>query len=267
MYQSFSIVTMESVMANKQIIVHANADINVNSIKDAIIEVYQRGSKENVTFTVEVKNKLLIIIFRDWPIPNAEYIVSISKLKSVTDEDLDSSVKKKIVFKSDIVSTVEIVNPTMHEALEELNIQLRENAEKDTDLIGSYYVEVATDNTFYDTVIKTFIQKNLVKLSLQEAGQYYLRVRPQRKDDTSEYGSWSDVITFMYNSNDLIEEDDYIEDGEEENAGAPEIDLSSFELISTIEQGVTPKSLVLEFSKDVDQLSLDNIVILRKVVK
>ena len=157
MYQSFSIVTMESVMANKQIIVHANADINVNSIKDAIIEVYQRGSKENVTFTVEVKNKLLIITFRDWPTPNAEYIVSISKLKSVTDEDLDSSVKKKIVFKSDIVSTVEIVNPTMHEALEELNIQLRENAEKDTDLIGSYYVEVATDNTFYDTVIKTFI--------------------------------------------------------------------------------------------------------------
>ena len=109
MYQSFSIVTMESVMANKQIIVHANADINVNSIKDAIIEVYQRGSKENVTFTVEVKNKLLIITFRDWPTPNAEYIVSISKLKSVTDEDLDSSVKKKIVFKSDIVSTVELM--------------------------------------------------------------------------------------------------------------------------------------------------------------
>lgn len=268
MYQEFSVVSIESVLNKKQILITTNQEININTFKDTVVEIYERGSKNSVLFFTEINDKVLTITFKDWPVPNSEYILSIKELLSITDEALTSSVKKKIKFESSIVSTVSVISPGMFEQIELLNIELKEVAAKPEFLKGSFYIEISKDNAFIDTVIKTCISKTSFKLALPSFGQYFMRIRVQDEIDLSQYGMWSELITFKYGNVSESGEIPEIEDPDiEEDPTEPEVDIEDFELISELEQGVTPVSLILEFSKDIDELSLDNIIIIRKAVK
>ena len=268
MYQEFSVIAIDSILNKKQIIITVSKDISINLFKDTVVEVYERASKSLVLFDTEVINKTLTITFREWPIPNSEYILVVKDLKSITEESLDANIKKRIEFKSNIVSTVEIVNPSMFEQVENLTVELRESIIKDKEPIQSYYVEISSDNSFIDVVVSSLIAKNLIKLSLSKHSQYYIRARVQEEKEATQYGLWSAVTTFTYGDESKVEDPNIIEDIEnEEESMEPEVDIDEFELISELEQGSTPKTLTLEFSKDVDELSLANIIIIRKVVK
>lgn len=266
MYQEFSIISIEPILNKKQIIITASQAINVYEMDNTVIEIYERASKTSILFSKEMKEKVITLTFKEWPIPNSEYILIINGLKSIIDQSLSSNVKKRIKFESNIISTVKILNPSIFEQIETLNIDLKELAQKEEDIKNSFYIEIAKDNSFIDTVIKTNINKTSFKLFLPKFGQYYMRVRVQ---DGLLYGLWSDLLTFKYGT--VSESGDMPEitepDIEDEDDLEPEVDIEEFELISKLEQGVTPKTLLLEFSKEVDTLSLDNIIIIRKVVK
>lgn len=263
MYQEFSVVTIETLLNEKQIIVTTSNDININLFKDTVIEIYERSTKTPLLFDTEIQGRELIITLNEWPIPNSEHILFIKNLKSITEDSLTSNIKKVINFSSNIVSIVSIVKPVMYEQIDCLDIELKESADDQSYIKNSYYIEVSTDNAFINTIIKTNITNNIVKLSLPKSGQYFMRARVQENTIDDQYGLWSETTTFNYNTSDVEELPTTDIDDDME----PEVFIDEFKLLTELEQGVTPNKLVLEFSKDLDAFSLQDIIIIRKVVK
>lgn len=274
MYQEFLVLSIDSILNEKQILITTNRDIDPNTLKDTVIEVYERGTKTPLMFEAIIQGRNLAINLKDWPIPNTDYILSVKGLTSIAEETLPSNIKRKIIFDSSIVSKVNIMSPSMFEKVDDVLIELKELADKEEDLIGSYYIEVSTDNAFYNIVAKGTFNKTLFKISLNKNRQYFIRARVQTNDDNIQYGLWSEVITFIYGDEvedgdmpDIEEPNDPDDDIPNTPDDGPIVDLDEFEIISELEQGITPEQLLIEFSKEIDVFSIDNIIITRKVVK
>lgn len=275
MYQEFLVLSIDTLLNEKKILISTNRDIDPNALKDTIIEVYERGTKTPLLFEPIIEDKNLAINLKDWPVPNTDYVLSVKGLTSVAEEKLPSNIKRTIKFDSSVVSKVNIISPSMFEKIDDVFIELKELAEKEEDLIGSYYVEVSTDNAFYNIVAKGTFSKTIFKLSLNKNKQYFIRARVQTTDEDIQYGLWSEVITFVYGEEvedggipDIEEpndpDDDYPEIPDDDG---PIVDLEEFEIINHLDQGVTPEQLIIEFSKEIDVFSIDDIIITRKVVK
>lgn len=275
MYQEFLVLSIDTLLNEKKILISTNRDIDPNTLKDTIIEVYERGTKTPLLFEPIIEDKNLAINLKDWPVPNTDYVLSVKGLTSVAEEKLPSNIKRTIKFDSSVVSKVNIISPSMFEKIDDVFIELKELAEKEEDLIGSYYVEVSTDNAFYNIVAKGTFSKTIFKLSLNKNKQYFIRARVQTTDEDIQYGLWSEVITFVYGEEvedggipDIEEpndpDDDYPEIPDDDG---PIVDLEEFEIINHLDQGVTPEQLIIEFSKEIDVFSIDDIIITRKVVK
>lgn len=273
MYKEFSVISIEPLMAKKQIVITTNKELNILDFDNkTIIEIYERDTKTPVTFTTDIKDEVLTITLNDWPLPNSEYILSVKNLLSITDETLESNIKRKIVFKSDITSTINIISPCMNELIENLNINFEEINKEKEKLINSYYVEIATDNAFINRIIKSAINTTNITFTTKYLGQMFLRVRAQ-DNINGVYGPWSEVISFRYKKEDYDDsdikdeiQDDPIDDDSQEDE--PIVDLEEFKIVKELEQGVTPSnSLLIEFSKEVDSSTLDNIVILKRRVR
>lgn len=275
MYQEFLVLSIDTLLNEKKILITTNRDIDPNTLKDTIIEVYERGTKTPLLFEPVIEAKNLAINLKDWPIPNTDYILSVKGLTSVAEEKLPSNIKRTIKFDSSVVSKVNIISPSMFEKIDDVFIELKELADKEEDLVGSYYVEVSTDNAFYNIVAKGTFSKTVFKLALNKNKQYFIRARVQTTDENIQYGIWSEVITFIYGEEvedggipDIEEpndpDDDYPETPDDDG---PIVDLEEFEIISQLDQGVTPEQLIIEFSKEIDVFSIDDIIITRKVVK
>lgn len=288
MYHEFTLLAIEPIMKEKKIEITTNRDIDVNNQKDIVIELFERATRTPVVFDTVIKDMQLIIYLKDWPIPNTEYILSVKGLKSITDEELESNIKKKIVFKSHILDTARINSPSMYEKVKEciVNVSIISHIE-DTECthcedeidpgfqlkeVGTY-LEVATDNAFINTIVSTFTSKSEIIISLPKKGvQYYARARVQDYADVKEYGLWTETVTFVYGDKNESGELPDIDTPEPpifpEDPTEPEVDLEEFQLLTEIEQGITPgKILLLEFSKSLAGIDKSSIIITRKVVR
>lgn len=288
MYHEFTLLAIEPIMKEKKIEITTNRDIDINNQKDIIVELFERSTKTPVVFDVVIKDMQLLINLKDWPIPNTEYILSVKGLKSITGEELSSNIKKKIVFKSNILDTARINSPSMYEKIKEciINVSIISHI-KETECnhcedeidpgfqvkeIGTY-LEVATDNAFINTLVSTFTTKSEIIISLPKKGvQYYIRARVQDYADVKEYGLWTETVTFVYGEKN---ESGELPDIEEpmppifpEDPTEPEVDLEEFQLLTKIEQGINPgQILLLEFSKSLAGVDKSSIIITRKVVR
>lgn len=263
MYQEFSETTIDTIIAKKQLIVTFTKDIDTFAMKDTKIDVFERSGRTPINFSNIVDGNKLIITFDSWPIPNSEYILSIQNIKAVDGDELQTDIKKRIVFKSNIVSTVKIISPTNFEEVDELIVQLKEECDDESKLKNSFYIEIAEDNAFISHVVKTLVtDKTTLKISLPKQGNYFIRARVQVDNNSTEYGFFSDTISFLYGDKNKKDDNIDIDDPQE-----PVLDLEEFTVKTNIEQGVTPDVIKLEFSKDINELILNNIIITRKGVK
>jgi hypothetical protein len=266
MYQEFSIITIDTIMETKQIIITTNKAINENAVDNIIVELYERASKTPLIFDYEVNGENIIITLKDWPIPNTDYILGVQGITSVLEETLDGSVKKRIQFKSNVLSNVKIISPVMFQEVKSLDIKLVEEADDTKNLIGSYYIEIATDNAFFNIVHKTPLYTDNLTMYLKEHGQYFIRARVQL--DESNYSKWCSMISFIYGGVKQepvpsVPDDNHvdipIDMGDDDNN--PTVDITGpFIMIEELEQGVTPDgSLAIAFSNLIDDFSLENI--------
>lgn len=269
MFNEFSILTIETILAEKKIIITANQDIDVNSLDDTVITIFERETKSPVMFESEANSKVITATLKEWPIPNSEYIVLIKDLKSVTGDLLASGVKKRVAFDSQIESIAKITTPVMHEKVTELKIEIQEDLVNPTaNLINSFYIELSTDNAFINIVAKTSIlSRNTITLNEVIDGQYFLRVRVQNETNgTIQYSRWSDTTTFVFgneNENPII-----IDPTDPTNTDGPIIDIDEdLEIITSPQNGITPSSILLEFNYPIDETSLGKIVIIRRDVR
>ena len=274
MYNEFSIIAIQTDIKDKKIIIETNKDI-LKTDPELIVQVYERNSKTHLDCTTIIEKNNLFVTLNDWPIPNTEYIISIKNLKSVMMEKLSANLRRRVVFKSNVLSNVSILSPAMFETVNSLAVKLNEFADNQEQLVNKYYIEIATDNAFTNIEIKTSIQdKNLIYFELKKNGQYFIRARVQESEEN--YSKWSDTISFIYNANLAVKEDididdidiDIDSDNKEEDDFSPVLLIDElFDVEDNQEQGCTPKEPILfafNHKLDEDYCLQNSIVFIRK---
>ena len=88
MYREFSILSIDTNLDSKIIVVDTNFDIDENSINSANVILFSRNDSSEVLLTYEVKGKAFIIHIEEDLIPNTEYILKISNIKNILGQKL-----------------------------------------------------------------------------------------------------------------------------------------------------------------------------------
>ena len=270
MYQPFSLLGIDTDIRNGQIVLEFNNALDENKKDEIAINIYERYNKINIIFDYAINQNKLIISLIDDPIPNTDYILKIKNIKSILDESLPTAINTKINFKSNVISTLKILSPIQFQEVEKLEIDLEEVANNNEDYINSYLVQISTDTSF-NNIINSFITKDLrTSIYLKNPGQYFIRARIQQ--DESNYSKWTETVTFIKTGiieNSNIEEPDKSVEVDFEEDDEPIIDFDDeFDLEEYPQQGVTPEeSLLLFFNRDIDDMSVDKILVIKEAIK
>ena len=152
----------------------------------------------------------------------------------------------------------------------------------DSESLGAYYGEIASDNRFYNLVFdgEIFTGKFAPVIPEMKPGQYYARFRCQ---NSSGYGKWSRVISFIYKN--VCDDDEPKPDGPSADGKMPgawdnlygseitesgHIPSQSVEVedelivLTAPESGQTPLSFVFEFDRALKPTSGEVIIIKRE---
>lgn len=259
MYQEFLLSGLSTDMRAKKIIVEFSHDIDSSSIDDSTLQIIHRKTRDFVDYNIDVEGKVVSITLLEWPFPNQEYILKIEKVKNILGDTLVSGIRKKIIFKSSVCSTVDIISPAFNEVVNELVVKWVENKKDEThDFVNSFYLEVSSEANFYNINYKTLVtNQQEVELPVLTAGQYYVRCRAQKEE---QYGFWSETITFLIDKTPAKPEAIF---DSEENDDEP-IFLEDITILSTPKSGETPSSIMIEFDCEIDSDFLDNIILIRR---
>lgn len=283
MYQGFKILTAVTNIQDKTITITTNFDIEPDTVNSENIEIYDRSSKNVLKTDLELLNKTIIVRLLEWPIPNNEYILKVQKLLTVLGDELTAGMRKKIIFKSNILSKLNITYPAFNEVIKDLKIAWEEELQSsDHNYENSFYLEIAEEVNFYN-IKRSFNVTDRSEIEIKDLpkGQYFVRGRVQKEvinDDNQKelhYSQWSDVITFIVNDQNLGKEDVYdptdpVDDKEENNTTIEDIEtpifVDSIEILSQPINGQTPKEFVFVFESNIDPNSLKDIFVTRRSI-
>lgn len=263
MFKKFHLSSITPLALEKRIDLKFNFDVEETSVKNDSFNVITLDG-DHINFNVSIVGNEVSLILDDWPKPETVYQVIVEKeIKSISGVTLDSSIRRKITFESEITSKVTIKSPYNFEKLDELCFEFN-----DSENINSYYVELGHENRFYNLIYSGNIYSNKISPIIYdlEPGQYYFRARVQ---NSSQYGPWSEIVTFIYKD---VCDCDEIEEVSEKHQ-IPEVDYGdsyasidiedTLEILSLPENGKTPKTFVIEFDRDLDP-DFGEIVIIKK---
>lgn len=263
MFQEFNIVRISTSLTEKKVFIEFSLDVKEETVTLDTLVLAERATSRIVDAKINVRRNVVELELVDWPVPNAEYLLKVQRgITSIVDDELPDSLQRSLIFKSEITSVVEVLSPAEHEEIEELNISWKEKQINPSEnLVNSYYLEISTDNAFYDVIRKSEVhQKEEVTLSGLSSGQYYLRIRAQKD---GQYGRWSDIITFIVKSK---SKDSEVTDpifGDEDDEPIFEDELI---VIGAPMNGESPESFLIEFDEDIDVDSIQDIVVIRRSI-
>lgn len=283
MFKQFNLSSITLVAIDKRIDLKFNFDIEESSVNGDSIVLTTLNSGDHIPFKIKIENDLIMLKLDEWPSPNEIYQIIIEKeIKNISGMTLNSSIRRKLTFTSEIISRAIIESPYNFEKVENLTIKL-----SDPEKINQYYVEVARENKFYNLVYSGDVFSNNISPILVDAcnGQYYVRARVQK--DTN-FGPWSKTVTFIYR--DLCDCDSPEEEGPSADADMPsawddlvsngpnnsnsitesnngdDIDIEiedELGILTYPENGHTPKTFTFEFDRDLDP-DFGEIVIIKR---
>ena len=265
MYREFSILSIDTNLDSKIIVVNTNFDIDENSINSANVILFSRNDSSEVLLTYEVKGKAFIIHIEEDLIPNTEYILKISNIKNILGQKLVSGLIRHIVYEIKVTEIPEMIRPVNYEEVSDtIEIELTTNNQILEDY--SYNIEISDDVAFINIVREINIGKSgKASLSILPIGQYYIRARLQYLEEGKKaFGQWSSKITFLC----ITKQDD---DNKKEDGGGNDDtgDISpvykkEIKLINYPKNGETPESFILEFSDNIDPNFKGEIYIIRR---
>lgn len=262
MYQEFSVLRISTNLMEKKVFIEFSLDVNRDTATLDTLVLADKATSKLIDTRIHVNRNIVELELANWPIPNTEYMIKVQKgITSIVDDELPDSLQRNVVFKSEITSVVEVQSPADHEEIDELFISWKETQVRPSEnLVRSYYLEIATNNVFYDIVKKTEVHdKDSITLSSLPDGQYYLRVRAQKD---GQYGRWSDVVTFIVNREN--KEPGHIDDAIEDDDGP--VFEEELKTITIPVNGETPESFLLEFDEEIDPDSIQDIIVIRRSV-
>ena len=199
---SFYVRSVTASLQDQSVYIDCSMDIDSDTATPENIFVFTKKTHIALPFDVIIDKTRIQLKAKTWISPNEEYMIFIeSGIKSITDDNLDASLARSIIFKSDVTSEIAILSPVNFEYIsQELKIKFQETGKL---LTSKYYLEVSTENAFYNIQYKTHLicngENGITTCSLASLpdGQYYMRVRAQKDETSGDYGKWSDVITFI----------------------------------------------------------------------
>jgi hypothetical protein len=260
MYQKFDILGINTSLTDKKVYIECTLDVEEATATRDAITLTERTTSRVIDYDIAVNGTIIELTLKDWPVPNLEHLLVVQTgVKSVTDEPLEAALKRLIIFPSEVTSTAIITSPSNYEEINALSLTwIEKQADANMGLVNSYYVEVATENAFYNVVRATTVYgKNDIGLTGIPDGQYFVRVRVQ---DGDQYGRWSKTITFLFkttaggtappvsgtDNDDPIYDDDLV-------------------ILTLPTNGETPSTFLIEFEDILDPDGIE-IVLLRRVM-
>ena len=189
----FSVLSINSSLKEQSVFIECALDIDEDSVNADNIILMNKETKAIALFDAIVDGRIIQLKLRNWAAPNQKYTLIVQAgIKSVVGDTLESSLFRNFTFASEITTTASFLSPVNFETITDMNFSWAESGEKP---IGDFYIEIASDNAFYNIVQKLAAPgiKNVTLADIPE-GQYYARIRVQRGE---QYGVWSDTITFV----------------------------------------------------------------------
>ena len=288
MFKEFNLLSIQSDASEKRIDLTFNFDIRPETVKGDSLVITRAQDDKHIPFRYTVVNDLIRLDFDDWFTPNVEYFIVISKeIQNIIGHTLLHTIRRRLVFKTEITNKVKITSPYMYEKIDTLHFVLEDNGDIPCD---RYYVEIAPENRFYNPIYKAEADGTEFEFHIPELkpGQYYIRVRAQQGE---EYGPWSPVATFIYKEepepefpiqpvggdkdmpgafDDLYNArteilDENILAEQEETAEVIEVE-QDLEILAYPENGITPsnRQFVFEFDKEIDPDLIESVIVIRK---
>lgn len=266
MYQSFSVLSILPNYAEKTIVINTSFDIDPDSVNENSIQLFSKVHRtdENIDFNVD--RRTITVMLKNDIIPNTDYIIRVSGIKTILGDELNSGVRRTITFKSMVREVPYIISPSNYEEVVDLKVTLKAILEdKDYEAIENktYFIQIAEDVAFINIVLETSTVKPTINIKDLKAGQYFIRARVETIDDSNnkDFGKWSDIVSFVSIKEEVPENDN--NDNNSNDNSEPEY-IEDLELISKPINGETPESILLEFSGEIDPDFIDNIVVIRR---
>lgn len=263
MYQEFSIVSLIPKLEEKTIIAKTNFDIDKNSINSSTIVLLCKYDSSETLLTFEVNKNELIINIEEDLIPNAEYILKISNIKSILGEKLISGIVRRYKYDSIIIDIPEIISPSNYEQIDnKIKIELKSNY---TDNDFNYLIQISDDVAFINIVRESIVGSDgqLIEEPLKE-GQYFIKARIEKEiNNKKEVGKWSKVITFISSSTIIKDENNSNNKDDNDLSNEPEF-IKEITLTGYPKNGETPNSIILEYSDKIDPNFKGEIFVIRR---
>lgn len=257
MYREFGIVGIFTNLVKRTVRVEFTLDIDPDSASLDSLVLCDKETGRLIMADIAVSKKVITMRLKEWPEAEKQYLLRIqSGIRSIVDDELPDSLQRVIVFKSEVLSTVNILSPSHHEVLNDLHISWDEISTdgKEESLVSSYFLQIAKENAFYNIVRETeVIGKQEIQLKDIEDGQYYLRVRAQKNN---EYGRWSEVISFLVKQ----------AQGESSPQEEDVIFEEDLRLVESPVNGETPESFIFVFDEEIDTDVMPSIVVKRRLI-
>lgn len=203
MEQRFQLLDVKHSLKDKLIRLTFSLDLDEETIPENIYLMQERPRKI-VPCEIVPDGKLVDVKLRDWPIPNIRYslVIEPGRILSITEDKLDHILPIHVEFKSEVTSEIKILSPSNFEELSgDLKVTWQEIGVNPTQ---KYYLEVSTENVFYNLLTHAIIDKTIhpeaenkytAELpSIKLPGQYFIRIRAENE---KEYGKWSKVISVV----------------------------------------------------------------------
>ena len=207
---NFVVLDVRASFKEQSVFVNFSLDLDEDTVSTERIYLLNQETKSIAPIKTIVDGRTLQIKLLDWAVPNNRYTLIIeSGVGSISDEVTDTSLLQDLIFESEVVSEISIINPYNYQIYRN-TIDLCWQEISSGKRANSYYIEISDDTGFHHIVRNTFIDMESdtpdntdndfrYKTSLaplKDYGQYYIRMRAQ--DDHDNYGKWSKVITFDY---------------------------------------------------------------------
>lgn len=200
----FQLIKIEASLKDKCVHLTFALDLDEDTVTDNIWLMSQKPSAV-VPCDVITDGRTVDLKLNDWPVPEKNYtlVINPGKIKSITDETLETLVPYTVVFHSEVTSTVKILSPDNFAEMDDSDDIALEWQETGKELIRKYRVEIASDSSFVNIIQKASIDKagstntsfKAVLPRPESSGQYYIRLRAE---NDSGYGPWSDTVSIVF---------------------------------------------------------------------
>lgn len=260
-YIKFCVVAVETDLKESSIYIHFNKQVDTDTVNASNITVALRDNTVSTLsyFDLVVSDdlKTITIKFKDTPVVNSDYVVVIQNtLVDLEGNQLDKSLFRSVIFKSTVTSDISLVSPANFEILNTKKFVWTEEGDSP---VNSYRIQISNDTGFHNLLIDSIVvgQNDVTFGKELRNGQYYYRIRAELGDD---YGTWSEIRTFLIQSDSEYEEEPIAEDSTvETEIGEPTFENlvteERVDLIGLVEgpkSGVTPSSFSFLFDEDID---------------